>query len=82
MNDHDLLVVVAANVQHIKSDLAEMKLNLHKEMADLKARVTTIENTQLRASSRWDGIKALWGLLLSVPAGVLGWIISGHWGHN
>ncbi len=85
--DHDLLLILSERMRGVqdsvanltvafKSELGELRQEFRHEIGTLKERVTDVERKQDRDSGFFAGAKWLWGILLSLPAGAVAYILG------
>lgn len=74
-SDHDMLIVVASDVAHLRSDVAQLTKALKEETAGRELRLRKVENNQGILFTRWrvfgwiaGTIAALGGIVALVSA--------------
>lgn len=73
LSDRDLLIRIDTKLAMLEPRL----IALEREIKEVDDRVSAIELAQASQRSFFDGAKAMWGFILSLPTGLIG-LLAGY----
>lgn len=76
-SDRDILVRLDLGMTNVQTDITELKSHVSQVEVKLSDRITILERENDKRMGMFNGAKILWGLLASLPVGVIAYLLGG-----
>jgi len=72
LSDRDILIRIDTKLEALEPRISALEVGL----ADTNKRITALELDSVRSKGFFDGAKAMWGFILSLPVGLIGLLVG------